>query len=156
MSRIIPACLTLLCLALPCHAEIFQWTDADGKVHFTDKPPANQKSRTVDIRTPGGTAPSPSAAPASTSGNDDALARQRRMLKTLDEEKAVKAEAERKATAQRNAQQQNCATLRDQQRQYNEGGRFYSLDDKGERKYHTDEEIAKQQEQVNRALAKCR
>ena len=29
-------------------AEIYKWTDKDGKVHYSDTPPENQKSRKID------------------------------------------------------------------------------------------------------------
>lgn len=41
----------LLCLALPdAHADIYRWTDASGKVHFTDKPV--EGARSVNPRKP--------------------------------------------------------------------------------------------------------
>lgn len=33
----------LSCVALSAHAEIYRWVDANGKVHYTDKPPAGVK-----------------------------------------------------------------------------------------------------------------
>jgi len=34
--------LVMLCAALPLKAEIYRWVDAQGKVHFSDKKPAEQ------------------------------------------------------------------------------------------------------------------
>ena len=33
----------------PIHAEIYKWTDGNGRVHFGDKPSAVQKSETVEL-----------------------------------------------------------------------------------------------------------
>ena len=41
----------LLLLALPTvSAEIFKWTDAQGRTHFTDKPPKSATTETVKLR----------------------------------------------------------------------------------------------------------
>ena len=48
-----PAALSaLLCVILStnCHAEIHRWTDNDGKIHFSDKPPGDVESTVVEIR----------------------------------------------------------------------------------------------------------
>lgn len=152
MLRFTPLLLAML-LAAPAVAEIYQWKDADGKVHFTDQPPANQKSNTVDIRT-APTSGTPSAsAPAST---ESPLERQKKLLKVMDEERAAKAEKDKKANDERQKRQMDCARLKDQQRQFAQGGRFYTVDSKGERIYKNDDEIAKQREKVNDAVKKCR
>ena len=59
-------CIALL-LALPAHAEVYKWTDANGKVHYGDQPPVSSKTRTLDVK------PSqPSGADAArTSGKSD-------------------------------------------------------------------------------------
>jgi glutaredoxin len=46
--------LLLLCLGVALwagsHAEIYRWTDDNGKVHFADKAPQQQDSSTVNVR----------------------------------------------------------------------------------------------------------
>lgn len=45
------ACLALLILfALPAHAEIYKWTDANGKVHYGDQAPASTPTKTLDVK----------------------------------------------------------------------------------------------------------
>jgi len=39
----------LLCLPLSASAEIFKWTDANGKVHFGDDPPSETKPQEVQV-----------------------------------------------------------------------------------------------------------
>jgi glutaredoxin len=51
--------LLLLCLlaCVPVAAEIYRWTDADGRVHYSDKPPADRKAKQVKIKVPSITGP---------------------------------------------------------------------------------------------------
>lgn len=44
--------LLLACVALPniLHAEIYRWVDANGKVHFSDKPSRSHSSEEVKLR----------------------------------------------------------------------------------------------------------
>lgn len=57
------AALALLCVALPAAAGVYKWIDREGKVHYSDTPPANSASRPVDLPNIGtGTRPEESAA----------------------------------------------------------------------------------------------
>mgnify|MGYP005819500021 CR=1 FL=1 len=38
----------LILTSININAEIYKWTDANGKVHFGDKPPASQQSEEID------------------------------------------------------------------------------------------------------------
>lgn len=42
--------LALSLLTMPLSAQIYTWTDADGKVHFSDKKPEGTPVRSVDVR----------------------------------------------------------------------------------------------------------
>ena len=37
-------------LMQPSHAQIYKWKDANGKVHFSDKKPANKKSENIHLK----------------------------------------------------------------------------------------------------------
>lgn len=39
----------LLLFALPVSAELYKWTDAEGKIHFGDRPPENQATESLEI-----------------------------------------------------------------------------------------------------------
>ena len=158
MFRFTPFLLVML-LAAPAVAEIYQWKDADGNVHFTDQPPVNQKSDTVNIRTApvsGAPASAATAAAAPAAATESPQERQKKMLKIMDEDRAAKNEAAKKTGDEQRKRQMDCARLKAQQRQFAQGGRYYTVDAKGERIYKNDDEIAKQREQVNNALKKCR
>jgi glutaredoxin len=42
--------LMLLCLGIAAHGEIYRWTDAEGRVHFGDKPQQPDKAESVTVR----------------------------------------------------------------------------------------------------------
>lgn len=45
------ALLSLICLACSvASAEVYRWTDEDGRVHFGDKPPRDAETEQVEIR----------------------------------------------------------------------------------------------------------
>lgn len=43
--------LALAAVALPAHAQVYRWVDADGVVHYTDKPPPAHEAEALPIRT---------------------------------------------------------------------------------------------------------
>jgi len=52
-AGLILACITLF--SLQTYAEVYRWTDADGKVHFTDQPPPGKVGdKPMKIQTQGG------------------------------------------------------------------------------------------------------
>ena len=46
--------LTLIVVAFAAHAaaEIYRWTDAEGKVHYSDAPPASGKGKAEQVKLP--------------------------------------------------------------------------------------------------------
>jgi len=47
--------LFLCCLLLamiPAHAELYHWTDANGKKHYSDTPPEQIDAETIDVTPP--------------------------------------------------------------------------------------------------------
>ncbi|MEC9406427.1 MAG: DUF4124 domain-containing protein [Pseudomonadota bacterium] len=54
----IPLLLSLLSYCAVAHAEIYRWTDADGQLRYSDRPPVNQPYRVEPVTTrPGQSAP---------------------------------------------------------------------------------------------------
>ncbi len=127
--------LLILCLMLPTisGAEIYKWTDADGQVHYGEKPVGPQ-SREVRIDT------APGAAPPD----------QRRRLENIkrwnaarqrERQQAREREAKRKAEEAR--REKHCGKLRNQLADLERGGvNWYELDAQGERRYMSEQEVA--------------
>jgi glutaredoxin len=43
-------CAAFLCLPVTAGADLFKWTDADGKVHYSDSAPPDTKSQKLDLK----------------------------------------------------------------------------------------------------------
>lgn len=41
--------IALLILSAPLHAEIYKWTDENGKIHFSDKVPVQQRDKAASV-----------------------------------------------------------------------------------------------------------
>lgn len=39
------------CLALPAHAGVYKWTDAQGRIHYSDAPPPAAKTTQIKLQT---------------------------------------------------------------------------------------------------------
>ena len=48
MQRVI-LIFALLCAALPAAADVYKWVDSEGKIHYSDTPPAKGAAKTVDL-----------------------------------------------------------------------------------------------------------
>ena len=99
-------CLLLLFLLLPCYAAgVYKWTDAQGNVHYGDRPPQGQAVQSMDVE---------QATPATPPAPDSAARRdkQQRLLDSFAEDRqrrAARREADRQQQADR---EQKCAQAR--------------------------------------------
>ena len=132
-----PAMLLLsLFLAVPVSAEIYRWTDENGRVHYGERPPHDTAER---VQLPRGAAPS-----AATPAADEAerRARQQRMLDAFshkrEQKKAEKAHEEQ--ARQRLAQ--DCKRIKQHWDSLNYGGPIYYEEPDGGRRYVDDAERA--------------
>jgi len=137
---------------LPAAAETYKWTDAEGKVHYSDQPPpASVKNPTTvtprkktsrsapapqaSSDTPTDSRPAPAAGPK-TSQELDAEFKQRQVKAAEDEAARKKAELEAAD------KKKNCAQATANVKRLEEGGRLTRYNDKGEVEYLGDAEIA--------------
>ncbi|WJW75662.1 DUF4124 domain-containing protein [Thiohalobacter sp. IOR34] len=118
--------LVLLFSAGLAAAEVYRWTDAEGRVHFGDRPPASG-AEVVPLRS----APSAAGAP----DEAERRARQQRLLQAYGEERLKKKEAARRQAADAAARRRRCLDVRDRLRRYQRGVPLYRLDDAGRRVY---------------------
>ena len=149
MKRILVATGLALCLALPAAAQMYKWVDANGKIHYSDKPPPSNV-KTEKLRTPS----QPVAAPAASAPKDAAqkdaaksgpksIAEQEQAFRKrqTDEAKAEKEQAQKEAEASERAE--NCRRAKAALANLELGGRQTRMNDKGERVFLTDEEITR-------------
>lgn len=145
--------LTLLPLSGPGFAELYKWTDANGHVQFSDQKPGHG-SKAEKITAPSAPSPSGSAgtgSPGKSGTGDSITERQKKISDVLKTEREQgEAEAARVA-AQKAGKKRRCMALADYRKNI-EGARLYDLDDKGERKFMTDNEREKRLSALDREI----
>jgi len=120
------AILVLCCLVvLPVSAEVYKWTDAQGRVHYGDRAP-DQDVKPMDIDPHSN----------SSSGVADDAQRQentRRLLRAFEEENRIKQEQQRQQQAQASKRKKRCAEARDRRSRYRDARALYDFDKQGKR-----------------------
>jgi hypothetical protein len=131
MKRLAILALTLA-LAPLAGAQLYKYTDKDGKTVYTDQPPPNAESKQVRVQ--------PSAPAAAAAPSKSALERDKELQKGRDAQKDAgkKAEDEAKNAA---AKQANCNVAKQQYQHYQDGGKIYKYGSTGERELMGDDEI---------------
>ena len=154
-----------LAAVMPATAETYKWTDADGKVHYSDQPPPPSVKNSTTMSPKKRTSRSaPAAAPEAQSSPDAAAgaspkpaagdsdtpkATGPKTPQELDAEfkqrqvKAAEEEAARRKADQELAEKnRNCQQARQNVARLEAGGRMTRYNDKGELEYLGDEDIA--------------
>ncbi|WP_221801157.1 DUF4124 domain-containing protein [Oceanobacter mangrovi] len=136
--------LASLIIAAPVSAGIYKWTDANGKVHYGDRPPQAVQATGMNIANN----PSPVSA-----GNQDAARQQaqKAFLEQRQQERQQQAEAkaqQQQADAKAQAQKDYCTSMRGRTQEIEAGGRpMYRYNEKGEREYLQESELASAREE---------
>jgi hypothetical protein len=139
------ACLAMAAPAAVSASEIYKWTDAEGNVHFGDRPSGAATEERLGINS---SATDPERVRAVVQARNNARTER-------NEQRAAAAEAEPTAEELRAAEaerQQKCDTYRERLQKFVTSRRLYREDDNGERVYLDEEESlaarARVQEQV--------
>lgn len=144
-------CLTLLLLGLTGFAiqageTVYKWVDAEGQVHFGDKP-ESAAAETVTVKSRAGT-------------DSGAEARRERVQRILDDYATERAErdTERAKVAQAAADRaRQCAEARDKQFEYEHASHLYTRDATGTKHILNDEDHMKALDAAREAVAEwCR
>lgn len=147
MKRILLTALMTLISCSVLAGEIYSWKDKDGRTHYSDRPPADNK---IQIKS-GKSAPAPATAASASS-----LAEKNRAFK---ERSAAKADAEQKSAEDKkrdDAKRQYCAELKQRLETFESGIRVTHVVG-GENVYYTDEERSalSRKARADLAEAKC-
>lgn len=120
----------LACLAGPVSAQVYKWVDAQGRTHYSESPPPEQKdkARKVDMSNAGKGVPAPVKPVAEQEGDF-----RRRQIEREGKER--RAEQEER---QREQARQQCVRVRQQLAMLREQVPIFSRDEKGERRYLED------------------
>jgi hypothetical protein len=135
-----------LLLASPVYAEIYRWTDANGKVHFSDQPFGKQQVEKVEVKPQTVAKPDPEL---------EAYRQQtREQLRIAEEERRAQQAV---AQNQRDVSPQQCASARDELQASMASSLHYDLDKNGNRVYSSSEEIEAYREKIRQFIARnCR
>ena len=133
MKRTALAVALALALSPAAFAQLYKYTDKDGKTVYTDQPPANVESKPMRVQTAPPTA-APTAAPKTALDKDKELDKGRKEAteKSKKTEQAAKREADN---------EQRCADARSNFELYESGGRVAKRNAQGERVFLEQSEI---------------
>ena len=148
-STLLVLLLVLSALPTMANAEIYKWKDKDGSIRYADTPPpSNIKQESISgKRTTKATNQAPLAPVANVTGKDAMPAKETAAKAESTEEVAAKLrqknaeteknnKKEKEAEAKLNAE--NCKAAKSNLASYQQGGRIYKVNEKGEREYLDD------------------
>jgi hypothetical protein len=120
----------LWALVVPAAAQVYKWVDESGTTHYGERPPQDMKAKAVEQHMAD---PGPAAGKAAQPGwkEQDLEFRKRRIQAGQMEEKNRQQEQSRREA---------CTRTRYALARLNSAPRVYSLDEKGERVFQSDEE----------------
>ncbi|PAV24692.1 uncharacterized protein DUF4124 [Tamilnaduibacter salinus] len=120
--------LTLCLFPTLAAAEVYQWTDENGRTHFGDRPPQSQSSKSVSINT---------AEPVGT--DRDRQEKLNQFLEERREAREAEREERRQAEAEAAKQAKRCKKLSGYIKHQKSVSRFYRITENGEREYLSEE-----------------
>lgn len=136
--------LALVLLIGPASAGIYRWVDAEGKVHYGDRPPAGQESSAVTV----------SPGPATDPDRGARAEKQRRLLEAIEAERAERELEEADADRARQELAARCTNARRTLANLERANLVYTTDESGERAYVGDDERARAIDQARAWIRK--
>lgn len=133
-----------LILSVHVQADLYKWTDGQGKVHYTDQPPTVKAQ--VLKNSAAGQAATTSQATQALDAKDQAYQKRRKEA----EDARTKAEKE---AAQARVQRENCANARSNLSTLQNSPRVYSMDAAGQRTYMDDAARARELASSQKAVS---
>ena len=136
--------LLLTCFCGLANAEVYKWVDADGRVHYGDRPDT-ERAQEIDIK----------AAPAPSRNADDTMKNQQNIeswLKARREERKINKKRQAELQKQKSQRNRRCAELKHELKDLQRGGLWYYVDRQGQRRYYSDDDIAAQIETLKKTI----
>lgn len=136
------AAILVLCLsALPAAATLYKWTDANGKVVYSDIPPPDRVIDKTIKR----------AAPADPAANKTLSQREAEFQKGLKDQADAEQKAQKDADTTRR-RNEACASARGSSKLIRDGTKVYRLDENGRKVFLDDSDRAKALEEREQFL----
>ncbi|MCW8889505.1 MAG: DUF4124 domain-containing protein [Sedimenticola sp.] len=111
-------------------AAVYRWVDEQGRVQYGDRPPLDQQSEELKIKSSSRSEP---AAGQPTQGQRQEL--RQKLLDSYQEERAEKREARKKREEQAEQNKMRCAKAKNRLRDYENSSALYELQPDGSRTY---------------------
>lgn len=158
MIRILLSFIFLAVSASAFSQQLYKWVDKDGKVQYSDQPPpASAKQEKLDVKVTPPAAPPASGKGDEKSGKGEAKATGPKSLAERDlefKQRRIKEEEEAaKRAAETKQNQDKCNQARSQLKGYQETGRIFSYDAKGERVYADDQTRQREMEKAQQDIS---
>ncbi len=134
--KILLALTVLLFYAAPAAAEMYRWVDAQGKVHYSDQPPAEKPKSSKTLNIPN--QPVAPAAESSKSWQEKDLDYKKRQATAAETETKKKKEAD-----DVKAKIENCGKAKKSLIALEDGGKISTYDEKGNHSFIDDAQRAK-------------
>lgn len=131
LAPVLALVLTLAGAAALASGEVYKWLDADGNIHYGDRPPATGVDSHSVILPP---APAPEADQARRS------LKQRRLLEAFEAERNQRHQLAAEAAAAKRDRDRDCENARRQLARFERANIVYSNDASGARVYMSDQE----------------
>ncbi len=130
-------------LAFNSSAEIYTWTDKNGKVHFSDKPISDEKVTVIK--------------PKENSNIANTVIQNSQWQQDYNKAKQAKTEQTQKDEKQARKNKGYCDRLKSQIAIYDQGGRLYVMSPSGERNYQNETQLAAKKKKYTKLIKKnCR
>jgi len=147
MKQLSPLTRTLLLLTIGLSgnlaAEIYTWTDKDGKVHFSDKPITSEKVTTIK--------------PKENNNIANAVSKDSQWQRDFNKSKQAKAEQAEEEAKQARKNKGYCNQLRRQLATIDQGGRIYVMSPEGERSFQSEAQLKAEKKKLTKAYKQtCR
>jgi hypothetical protein len=121
-------------------AEIYRWTDAQGRVHFSEKP-SGSGAEQVEVK------------PQVVERDDATREREQRTQQYFDARRDEKAQSQARASAARAERNKECSELRSNLAQIQRGGRYFVTGKDGERSYIDEAEVEAARSRLSSRIA---
>lgn len=140
--------LFLLLIVSPVSAGVYKWTDANGRVHYSDQPVNQDKATELNIDFES------SAGIANTPGD----VRERNLvIQELEEDRKTREKNRQEKRIRQKKKQERCARSKDNLRQYRNASAIYKLNSQGDRVYYSKEERKAREKKLYKSIAEnCR
>lgn len=124
-------------------AEIYTWTDKNGKVHFSDKPTSDENVTTIK--------------PKENRNSANTVITNNQWQQDYNKTKQVKAQKAQEEAKLTRKNQDYCNQLKRQLAVISEGGRIYVMSPDGKRNFKSEEQLKAEKKKINNAYKKtCR